>query len=101
VPGGCPLRLSIHTRILLPRCGRDAELAGHIGEQLGIEGMIAYGCRPTVGRAAWHIANSRVNDDHVYYRFYEPVGRFPEIVEDALPLFLLYNDYRRYFRHAI
>ena len=42
---------------------------------------------------------SRVNDDRVDNHFYEPVGRFPEIVEDEEPLFLLYNDYARYYRH--
>jgi D-lyxose ketol-isomerase len=41
---------------------------------------------------------SRVNDDHVDNRFYEPVGRFPEIEEDVAPLHLLYNDYVRYYR---
>jgi D-lyxose ketol-isomerase len=43
---------------------------------------------------------SRVNDDHVDNRFYEPVGRFPDIAEDEPPLFLLYNDYKRYYRHV-
>ncbi len=40
---------------------------------------------------------SRVNDDHVDNRFFDPVGRFPEIVEDVAPLHLLYNDYARYY----
>lgn len=40
---------------------------------------------------------SRVNDDHVDNHFYDPVGRFPEIDEDASPLHLLYNDYARYY----
>ncbi len=43
---------------------------------------------------------SRVNDDHVDNRFYDPVGRFPEIEEDVEPLYLLYNDYPRYYRYA-
>ena len=43
---------------------------------------------------------SRVNDDQVDNRFYEPVGRFPQIEEDEPPLHLLYNDYARYYRHA-
>ena len=43
---------------------------------------------------------SRVNDDHVDNRFYEPVGRFPDIVEDESPMHLLYNDYARYYPHA-
>jgi D-lyxose ketol-isomerase len=41
---------------------------------------------------------SRVNDDHVDNRFFDPVGRFPEIEEDAAPLHLLYNDYACYYR---
>lgn len=43
---------------------------------------------------------SRVNDDHVDNRFFEPIGRFPEIEEDQAPLHLLYNDYRRFYRHC-
>ena len=40
---------------------------------------------------------SRVNDDRVDNRFYEPVGRFPEIDEDEEPAHLLYSDYPRYY----
>ncbi len=36
---------------------------------------------------------SKVNDDNVDNRFYEPVGRFPEITEDEAPLYLLCNEY--------
>ncbi len=36
---------------------------------------------------------SKVNDDRVDNRFYEPTGRFPEIEEDELPLYLLGNEY--------
>jgi len=36
---------------------------------------------------------SRVNDDRTDNRFYEKVGRFPEIEEDAAPLYLLSNEY--------
>ena len=43
---------------------------------------------------------SRVNDDHVDNHFHEPVGRFPEIEEDVAPLYLLYNDYKKYYRFA-
>ena len=41
---------------------------------------------------------SVVNDDTTDNRFYEPVGRFPEIEEDEPPLYLLCNDYARYYR---
>jgi len=36
---------------------------------------------------------SKVNDDRVDNRFYEPTGRFPEIEEDESPLYLLGNEY--------
>lgn len=41
---------------------------------------------------------STVNDDAADNRFYEPVGRFPEIEEDEPPLHLLVSDYDRYYR---
>ncbi len=43
---------------------------------------------------------SRVNDDHVDNRFYDPVGRFPTIDEDVAPLHLLVGDYKSYYRFA-
>lgn len=39
---------------------------------------------------------SAVNDDNTDNRFYEPVGRFPEIEEDEAPLHLLVSDYPKY-----
>ncbi len=38
---------------------------------------------------------SMVNDDRQDNRFYEPLGRFPEIEEDEPPLHLLCSDYDR------
>jgi D-lyxose ketol-isomerase len=43
---------------------------------------------------------SMVNDDRTDNRFHEPTGRFPEIEEDESPLYLLCNDYGRYYRPA-
>lgn len=40
---------------------------------------------------------SLVNDDYTDNRFYEPLGRFPTIEEDEPPLYLLVNDYERYY----
>ena len=40
---------------------------------------------------------SLVNDDHTDNRFNAPVGRFPTIEEDEEPLYLLCNDYGRYY----
>ena len=36
---------------------------------------------------------SKVNDDRIDNRFYEAVGRFPQIEEDCEPLYLLGNEY--------
>ena len=36
---------------------------------------------------------SNVNDDRIDNRFHDKVGRFPEIVEDEQPLYLLGNEY--------
>ena len=41
---------------------------------------------------------SLVNDDQSDNRFYETVGRFPAIEEDAEPLHLLVTDYPKYYR---
>jgi D-lyxose ketol-isomerase len=39
---------------------------------------------------------STVNDDANDNRFYEKVGRFPEIEEDVMPRHLLVSDYKKY-----
>jgi D-lyxose ketol-isomerase len=39
---------------------------------------------------------SAVNDDTSDNRFYRPVGRFPEIIEDEKPVHLLASDYIKY-----
>ena len=36
---------------------------------------------------------SKVNDDNADNRFYEPVGRFPEIIEDEPILYPLFSEY--------
>ena len=43
---------------------------------------------------------SLVNDDNTDNRFYEPIGRFPEIDEDEPPFRLLVTDYPRYYKYA-
>ena len=40
---------------------------------------------------------SLVNDDDTDNRFLEPVGRFADIEEDEPPIFLLRDDYERYW----
>jgi hypothetical protein len=41
---------------------------------------------------------SAVNDDQEDNRFHQPIGRFPDIIEDEPPLYLLVNDYADYYR---
>lgn len=41
---------------------------------------------------------SLVNDDNTDNRFYQPVGRFPQIEEDEPPLHLLTTDYAAWYR---
>ncbi len=43
---------------------------------------------------------STVNDDTADNFFLEPVGRFPEILEDQAPFRLLVGDYPRFYGHA-
>jgi D-lyxose ketol-isomerase len=40
---------------------------------------------------------SLVNDDNTDNHFYKPIGRFPQIEEDAPPRYLLTKDYRHYY----
>ncbi len=39
---------------------------------------------------------SSVNDDSTDNRFFESIGRFPEIIEDEEPIHLLASDYKNY-----
>jgi len=41
---------------------------------------------------------SSVNDDNTDNRFYEDLGRFPDVIEDKTPLYLLVGDYPKYYR---
>jgi D-lyxose ketol-isomerase len=41
---------------------------------------------------------SMVNDDNTDNRFLEPIGRFSTIEEDEAPLYLLCNEYDRYYK---
>jgi D-lyxose ketol-isomerase len=43
---------------------------------------------------------SRINDDTEDNRFLEELGRFPEVVEDEEPLYLLVGDYANYYSPA-
>ena len=52
----------------------------------------AAGARALVGEV------SMVNDDDADNRFLDAPGRFPEIEEDEPPVYLLVNDYERYYQ---
>jgi D-lyxose ketol-isomerase len=54
----------------------------------------AFWAEPGYGRVLIGEVSS-VNDDNTDNRFYEPQGRFPMIVEDEPPLYLLCNEYRK------
>ncbi len=41
---------------------------------------------------------SMVNDDNTDNRFLEPIGRFSTVEEDEAPLYLLCNEYERYYK---
>ncbi|XHR31073.1 MAG: D-lyxose/D-mannose family sugar isomerase [Chthoniobacteraceae bacterium] len=51
---------------------------------------------PTTGTVLVGEVN-RVNDDRIDNRFFEKIGRFPEIEEDEAPRHLLTQDYGTYF----
>lgn len=75
VEPGAVLRLKPGESITIP-CGQYHKFWGEEGT-----GMILLG------------EVSKVNDDRVDNRFYEPTGRFPEIEEDEPALHLLGNEY--------
>jgi D-lyxose ketol-isomerase len=39
---------------------------------------------------------SKINDDRTDNKFLEEIGRFPDITEDEEPLYLLYDDYKKF-----
>ncbi|MCX6065514.1 MAG: D-lyxose/D-mannose family sugar isomerase [Chloroflexi bacterium] len=44
---------------------------------------------------------SMVNDDNHDNRFFQSIGRFPTIVEDEAPLYLLVSDYDKYYQKKV
>ena len=67
------------------------------GESICLEQGIYHRFYGEPGRGKVFVGEvSAVNDDNADNRFYEPVGRFPEITEDEVPLHLLVSDYKRY-----
>lgn len=62
------------------------------GESITLEPYI-YHCFWAEGEPCMIGEVSKVNDDNNDNRFYEPLGRFPEIVEDEPKAYLLCNEY--------
>jgi len=77
VPAGGEIRLTPGESITLPR-GLYHSFWGEPGRGRVLVGEV-----------------SCVNDDCTDNRFFEPCGRFPDIVEDEPPLYLLCTDYPR------
>ena len=64
------------------------------GESICLEPYICHTFYGAEGKGAVLVGEvSDVNDDQNDNRFLEPVGRFPVIVEDEAPLYLLCNEY--------
>jgi len=67
------------------------------GESICLEQGIYHRFYGEVGKGKVLVGEvSAVNDDISDNKFYNPVGRFPEIDEDEKPLHLLVSDYPRY-----
>ena len=85
--GSMPSRLSTARSWMLPCPSESITLAPYCYHKFwGVGGRVLVG------------EVSKVNDDNTDNRFLEPVGRFPAIEEDEVPLHLLVNDYGRYYR---
>ena len=74
------------------------------GTQIRLQPGESVSLPPTVYHKLWGWRHdvmvaevSLVNDDDADNRFLEPVGRFAEIEEDEAPIFLLRDDYERYW----
>jgi D-lyxose ketol-isomerase len=92
-----PVEISLDGVVKTFSAGTTVELEP--GESISLPGYCYHkfwgsGGRVLVGEV------SMVNDDHTDNRFFEAVGRFPDIEEDEAPLHLLVNDYGQYYRQA-
>jgi D-lyxose ketol-isomerase len=74
------------------------------GTQIRVQPGESVSLPPTVYHKLWGWRHdvmvaevSLVNDDDTDNRFLEPVGRFAQIEEDEAPMFLLRDDYERYW----
>ena len=73
---------------------REFEIELSPGESICLEPYICHTFYGAEGKGSVLVGEvSDVNDDQNDNRFLEPVGRFPVIVEDEAPLYLLCNEY--------
>ena len=80
---------------------RTVEAGGKVvlepGESICLEQRVYHRFFGEAGKGTVLVGEvSQVNDDNRDNRFYEEVGRFPEIEEDEAPYRLLVNDYADY-----
>jgi D-lyxose ketol-isomerase len=80
---------------------RTVEAGGKIiltpGESICLEQAVYHRFYGEAGKGKVLVGEvSMVNDDTFDNRFYESIGRFPEIEENELPLHLLVSDYSKY-----
>lgn len=70
------------------------------GESIALPPRLYHKFWGAPGKAPFSSARNRANDDQRDNRFIEPLGRFPEIDEDAVPVHLLVTGYAKYYPHA-
>jgi D-lyxose ketol-isomerase len=67
------------------------------GESITLQNKVYHNFKAKEGHGKVLIGEvSSVNDDYVDNKFLEEVKRFSEIEEDEEPLYLLYDDYKKY-----
>lgn len=88
------------TPVLVSKDGRNyyvpagSEITVYPGESITLHPGVYHAFWGEVGKGKILVGEvSKVNDDRIDNRFYEPTGRFPNIEEDEEPLYLLSMDY--------
>ena len=75
-------------------CGPGEVVALHPGESITLPQGLYHSFHGEPGKGKVLVGEvSAVNDDHSDNRFYEEMGRFPEIEEDEAMAYLLVSDY--------
>jgi len=88
------------TPVLVSKDGRNyyvpagSEVTVYPGESITLHTGVYHAFWGEVGKGKVLVGEvSKVNDDRIDNRFYEPTGRFPDIEEDEPALYLLGNEY--------